>query len=175
MEYSHTEKNKQMRKITLLTIFALGGLSLNAQNLSYPRIGVGLQANFHGGGLSAKVDITEKHSAQLIIDVFGRFTSYTGRYLYNFNENGNEFRYKPYVFGQMGVFNYDYRPNHPLLLKDRDSVFGLGVGGGLEVHYTPFTDRVRLNVELGYNTAEFDFYDYDPIFFSIGLHYYFKI
>ena len=163
-----------MKKLTLLTVLFFVGLLLNSQDLSYPRIGIGLQASFPYGGLSGRADITEQHSAQIIIDLSGRFTSYMGRYLYNFNEQGNEFRYKPYVFGQVGIFNYDYRldSRHS---NDRDSVFGLGVGGGLEVYYRPFTHRVRLNAELGYNTVEFDYFNYSPIFFGLGLHYYFNL
>ena len=167
-----------MKKLFLLALLIFSGLFLNAQDLGYPRIGVGLQGNAPirgSNGLSAKLDITNRHSAQIVFDIVGRFTSYAFRYLYNFNEGGNDFKYKPYLLGQIGIFNYHYMPAPPLLNRTQ-SVFGLGFGGGLEVHYIPFTDRVRLNIELGYGSVDFDFYDdYQTVFFGLGLHYYFNI
>jgi hypothetical protein len=92
-----------IKKTILLIVFVLNSCILLAQDLSYPRLGVGVQGNFPAGGLSVKADLTEQHSAQAVIGVFGSFSSYYGRYSFNFNETGKDFRIKPYVYGQAGI------------------------------------------------------------------------
>lgn len=151
--------------------------SLLSQELDYPRLGVGIQTNFPAGGLSVKADLTERHSAQAVIGLFGPFSSYYGRYLYNFNENGEEFKYKPYLVGQAGFYSYDYQTFNSSyqVVEDTETSFGYGIGAGLESYYLPFTNKIRLNIELGYGIVSFDSYNFNSLFFGGGIHYYFDI
>lgn len=162
----------------ILVALFLSANCLFSQELDYPRLGVGMQANFPAGGLSVKADLTEQHSAQAVIGVFGPFSSYYGRYLFNFNENGEEFKYKPYAFAQAGVYNYDYQTYNMETFQEEDekeTSFGYGLGAGLEWYYLPFTDKLRFNIEIGFGKVNFDFYDFNAITFGGGIHYYFDI
>jgi hypothetical protein len=96
-----------IKKTFLLVVFVFSSSFLLAQDLSYPRLGVGFQANFPAGGLSVKADLTEQHSAQAVIGFFGPFSSYYGRYIYNFSESGENLLLKPYVYAQAGIWKYD--------------------------------------------------------------------
>ena len=167
-----------IKKTFLLIAFVFSSSLLLAQDLSYPRLGVGMQANFPAGGLSVKADLTEQHSAQAVIGIFGPFSSYYGRYSFNFNETGDDFRIKPYLYGQAGIFNYDYPgfdENTFQLVDETESDFGFGVGAGIEWHYAPFTDKLRFNIEIGYGKVDFEFYDFKSISFGGGIHYYFDL
>lgn len=159
-----------IKKTFLLFAILLSANSLLSQELSYPRLGVGLQANFPAGGLSVKADITEQHSAQAVISFFGPFSSYYARYLYNFNESGDDFRIKPYAYGQVGIYTYDYTA-----ISEKESNFGFGFGAGIEWHYAPFSENLRFNIELGYGNVDFEFYDFNAISFGAGIHYYFGL
>jgi hypothetical protein len=167
-----------IKKTFLLIAFVFSSSILLAQDLSYPRLGVGMQANFPAGGLSVKADLTEQHSAQAVISVFGPFSSYYGRYSFNFNETGDDFRIKPYLYGQAGIFNYDYPKfdeNTFQLVEETESDFGFGFGAGIEWHYAPFTDKLRFNIEIGYGKVDFEFYEFKSISFGGGIHYYFDL
>jgi len=74
-----------IKKTFLLVAFVFSSSFLLAQDLSYPRLRVGFQANFPAWVLSVKADLTEQHSAQAVIGIFGPFSSYYGRYIYNFS------------------------------------------------------------------------------------------
>ena len=163
-----------IKKTFLLIAIVFCVNSLLAQDLSYPRLGVGIQANFPVGGLSVKADLTEQHSAQAVIGIFGPFSSYYGRYSFNFNETGYDFRIKPYLYGQAGIFSFDYKGLNEQyqLVDETESNLGFGGGAGIEWYYAPFTDKLRFNIEIGYNKVDFSFYDYNSILFGGGIHYY---
>tara|TARA_B110000259_G_scaffold34139_1_gene37953 strand:+ start:417 stop:923 length:507 start_codon:yes stop_codon:yes gene_type:complete len=167
-----------IKKIFLVIAFVFSSSLLLAQDLSYPRLGVGIQTSFPAGGLSVKADLTEQHSAQAVIGIFGPFSSYYGRYSFNFNESGYDFRIKPYLYGQGGLFSYTYKGidlNTFEVVDETESNFGYGVGAGIEWHYAPFTDKLRFNIEIGYGNVDFAFYDFKSILFGGGIHYYFDI
>ncbi len=164
-----------MKKTVLFFVFVMVFMTSYSQESNYPRFGAGFQSSFPSGGLSVKADLTEKHSAQAVIGLFGPFSSYYGRYLYNFTEKGNDFRYKPYAYGQAGLFSYDYQrfDTNFNSIDDTESVFGFGVGAGLEWYYAPFTEKLKINIELGYGNVNFDFYDFNAFSFGGGIHYFF--
>lgn len=141
----------------------------SADALNYPSIGIGMQFSLPAGGVSLKADITKHHTLQAVVGLFGPYSSYYGRYLFNFKENGNDFKYKPYLYGQAGVFEYDFESFYDL----SESVFGFGFGGGFEWYYAPFTDRIRFNTEIGYGKVDLEYYDFKSFSFGGGIHYYF--
>jgi opacity protein-like surface antigen len=168
-----------IKKMFLLVAFMFATSILVAQDLSYPRLGVGFQANFPAGGLSVKADLTEQHSAQAVIGLFGPFSSYYGRYIYNFSESGENFLLKPYVYAQAGIWKYDIESYGLDLtgtgLEDSESSFGYGIGAGLEFTYPQLSDKLKYSVEIGYSNVDLLNYDFNSIAFGVGLHYYFNL
>ena len=165
-----------MKNYFLSILFILLINNSFAQDLDYPRLGVGFQGSFPAWGLSAKADFDETNSAQAIIGVVGPFSSYYGRYLYNFNESGDTFVIKPYVFAQAGMYSYDYYNFYDSYLGTKtENVFGYGAGAGIEWHYAPFTDKLRFNLEVGYSKVDFNFYNFKAIMFGAGIHYHFNL
>jgi hypothetical protein len=162
-----------MKKLLFL---CLGVCSLSFSQENYPRLGVGLQANFPAFGLSAKADLTETHSAQAILGVFGAVSSYYGRYLYNFQEKETQINvtFKPYLYGQAGYYVYDLGKTYNLDI-DKETAFGFGLGGGMEWYYKPFTKDLKFNFELGYSKVDFTYYDFKSISIGGGIHYYFDL
>jgi opacity protein-like surface antigen len=164
-----------IKKTFLLVAFVFSSSFLLAQDLSYPRLGIGFQTNFPVGGLSVKADLTEQHSAQAVIGVFGPFSSYYGRYIYNFTENGENLLLKPYIYAQAGLWKYDIESYGLDFLEDSESSFGYGVGGGLEITYPQLSDKLKCSIEIGYSKVDFLNYNFNSISFGVGLHYYFNI
>lgn len=165
------------------TIFKVVALLLLLTTVShaqetYPRFGIGLQANFPAGGLSAKAELTETHTAQAVVGIFGPFSSYFGRYAYNFPEKESEVKinYKPYLYGQAGYYVYDFENYLGMDLGvSKETSFGFGFGAGIEWCYVPFTKDLKFNIEIGYNNVNFDYYKFKSIWFGAGIHYYFNL
>ena len=169
---------KLIIKLSLtLTLLAGFTFTTQAQKLGHPRIGVGLQTIFPFGGLSVKADLTEQHSAQAVIGVFGPISSYYGRYAYNFKEDGKDFKIKPYLFAQAGVFAVDYTTFDAnfQLVEAKEKSPGFGAGAGLEWHYKPFSEKLRFNVEVGYWKVDLSYYELKAIMYGGGIHYYFEL
>lgn len=127
---------------------------------TYPRIGVGMQANFPIGGVSVKADITENHTAQAVVGIFGPLSCYYGRYLYNFTEKETDINvtFKPYVYAQAGYYVYDLANYYNVDLDiEKENNFGYGFGGGIEWYYEPFTSDLKFNFELGYSKVDFEY------------------
>lgn len=167
-----------LKKCIFIASIVFFSFNSTAQNLDYPRIGVGLQANFPAGGLSIKGDLTEQHSAQVVIGIFGPFSSYYGRYLYNFKENGENLLLKPYVYGQLGYWKYDLESYYGITgtgFEESSSSIGYGIGGGLEFTYPSLSDKLKYSVELGYSKVDLQYYDFKSITFGVGIHYYFNL
>lgn len=143
---------------------------------TYPNYQVGLQTSFPIGGLSAKVNLTETHSAQAVVGVFGPLSSYFGRYLYNFESVDTEWNlaYKPYLYGQAGYYVYDLGDTFDLDIE-KETNFGFGFGGGLEWHLKENFKNLKFNFEVGYNKVDFDYYKFKSIAFGIGMHYQFSL
>lgn len=158
-----------MKNYFLSILFILLINNSFAQDLDYPRLGIGFQGSFPAWGLSAKADFDETNSAQAIIGVAGPFSSYYGRYLYNFNESGDTFVIKPYVFAQAGMYSYNF------MNINTQNVFGYGAGGGIEHHLPALSDKLRLNLEVGYSKVDFNYYNFKSIMFGAGIHYHFNL
>ncbi len=114
-----------------------------------------------------------------MVGVFGPFSSYYGRYIYNFSESGDNLLLKPYVYAQAGIWKYDIESYGLGLtgtgLEDSENSFGYGIGGGLEFTYPQLSDKLKYSIEIGYSKVDLLNYNFKSIAFGVGLHYYFNI
>ena len=152
-------------------------MSASKYSQYYHRLGVGIQTSFPLGGISGKLDLTKQHSAQAIVGIFGPLSTYSGRYLYNFSEDGKNFRIKPYLYGQVGLWSYDFQSfdQNFQLIEDTENSFGFGAGAGIEWHYKPLSDKLRFNIELGFGKVDLIYYEWKTTTFGGGIHYYFEL
>lgn len=167
------KKNAVILSVTILSM--LFSQKIEAQE-TYPNYQVGMQTSFPIGCLSAKVNVTETHSAQAVVGIFGPVSSYFGRYLYNFESVDTEWSiaYKPYMYGQAGYYIYDLGGTFNLDI-DKETNFGFGFGGGLEWYFKEHFKNLKFNFELGYNKVDFDYYKFKSISVGVGLHYQFNL
>jgi hypothetical protein len=156
-----------MKKLLLSLIVVACVFSTNAQSLSAPKMGIGFQYGFMSFGVSARMDFTENHSAQAIVGLLGPLKSYSGKYMYCFNESGYNFVIKPYLFAQAGMIKYS-------MFNINETIFAYGGGAGIEWHIPFITEHLRVNWELGYGKADLSNYNFNSIIFGAGLHYYFE-
>ena len=126
---------------------------------------VGFQSSFPSYGISLKADFDDKNSAQAIFGAFGTLSTYSARYIYNFNVVGNNIT--PFAYAQAGIWEYDFDA-----LNIKESVFGFGFGGGLEFDiFKSFTDGLKSTVELGYGSVNLEYYDFKATTIGFGVHY----
>jgi hypothetical protein len=150
------------KSLLLLMVILLTSIATSAQEL-----GLGFQASFPSYGLSLKADLTETHTVQGVFGAFGTVTMISGRYIYNFSETGDSFPITPFVYAQAGQWNY----NEDLLGID-ESVFGYGIGAGIEFNWLNFfSDRFRTTLELGYSKVDLVYFDFSATTVGVGLHY----
>jgi hypothetical protein len=99
------------------------------------------------------------------------------RYLYNFSEDGKNFRIKPYLYGQVGLWSYDFQSfdQNFQLIEDTENSFGFGAGAGIEWYYKPLSDKLRFNIELGFGKVDLIYYEWKTTTFGGGIHYYFEL
>jgi hypothetical protein len=125
-------------------------------------LGLGVAWTSLNYGVSAKYNLTEKHTAQLIVgsanygySISGANSfSLTGRYVYNFEEGDLDFAtWKPYLYGQAGYWTYKYR-----FLGDNFNfnAVAIGAGGGVEWRFNNFVDGLAFSFELGFTSVSFD-------------------
>lgn len=161
--------------------------SVQAQRMAEPGVlGAGLASSYPAYGLSAKYNVLEHHSAQLIVGgaSYGFGTSsfaVSGRYIYNFNVMGDSFYFKPYGYAQvsyLSIKNDYYYYNSSVYLNESrsDSTVSFGLGGGVECEIPNFVEGLAFSAELGFISGSFD----DSVGGSIsglaygaGVHYYF--
>lgn len=174
-----TKKNKKMKKIILLAIAIFVTTSSYSQEEKYPSIGIGFQTSFKTYGLSAKINITEKHTAQAFISLIGSISSYVGRYSYSFKQSGNLFKVKPYVFGQVGFYSFENSSVRntitDMISEESERALGYGVGGGIEYYVGVFNNKFRASFDIGYGKVNFAFTDFKSVFIGIGFHYHFNL
>jgi len=155
-------------------------IQITGQELSKSNtLGVGLAYTYPAYGISAKYNITETHAAQLIVGgaSYGFGTSslaLSGRYVYNFNEGGSTFIYRPYTYGQLGYYNvrFDF-----FGVSDSFSTISFGIGGGVEFTLEDFIDGLYFNTELGYVGGSLDnnIGSFAGISWGGGIHYRFNL
>ncbi|PDS25666.1 carbohydrate porin, partial [Flavobacterium branchiophilum] len=169
--------NKKMLQFGFCALVATFSISKTMAQETYPRFGLGFQASFPAVGLSAKAEITAEHTAQAVVGILGPFSSYYGRYNYNFPEKNpsENVLYKPYLYAQAGYYVYDFDKYLGIStgLKQENSL-GYGLGAGLEWAYKPFSKDFKFSSEIGYSKVNFEYYHFKSITFGVGLHYYFN-
>jgi hypothetical protein len=140
-----------------------------------PRLGIGMQASFPTFGISAKYDFTETHSAQAVVGVIGPFSNYFGRYSYHFPEKKSQWNmnYRPYLYGQAGIYSYDF--GFEIDGKSKENIFGWGLGAGIETSVASWNENLRFSMEVGYGKVDFEYYNFRAIMFGTGIHYYFNL
>jgi hypothetical protein len=171
-----------MKTLNLITaiLSLLFYASLQSQELSKPNImSVGIASSYPAYGVSAKYNFTEVHAGQVIVGGasygFGANSlAVTGRYLYNFTEEGSSFIYKPYIYGQTGYFSvkYDF-----LGTNTSYSTVSFGVGGGVEFTFEDFIDGIAFNADLGYVNGSFNngIGSFGGFAWGGGIHYSFNL
>lgn len=155
-------------------------IETNAQGTSEPgNLGVGLASSYPAYGLSAKYNFTETHAGQVILGgaSYGFGTNsfaMSGRYLYNFEEEGSGFFYKPYLYGQLGYYTVKFEF---LGVRESYNTISIGVGGGVEFSFENFVDGLAFSAELGYVGGSFDdgIGTYAGFAYGAGIHYYFNL
>lgn len=168
-----------MKKLVCMLLLGISTTTLLAQD--FPRLGVGYQANFPASGLSVKYDINETHSIQGVLGFLGVINSYFGRYSYHFPERGDGFAFRPYLFGQVGVYVSDAIPTDiERFLQgadstDKESILGFGAGGGIDFEIKNFIPNLRFSTDISFAQVDFEFADFNTIAFGIGIHYTFSL
>lgn len=164
---------KSTHVFLLLIAFCSTTLSMSAQD-NYPNYQIGMQATFPLGGLSGKVNLTENHTAQAVVGLFGPLSSYFGRYAYHFQtKETNWGGLRPYGFGQLGYFKYDFETFG--LNNSSENNIGYGAGFGIELWNKNFIENLKFSTEIGYNKVNIDAYELKSIYFGFGLHYQFEL
>lgn len=171
--YLHMKNNAF---ILMVFILVVGNLTSSYAQETFPNYQVGIQTSFPIGGLSAKANITETHSAQAVVGIFGPVSSYFGRYLYNFDNNESNWglSYRPYLYGQAGYYVYDLGSTFNVDI-DKETNFGFGFGGGIEWHMKEYFNNLKFNLEVGYNKVDFEYYKFKTIAIGVGMHYQFNL
>ncbi|PCJ91956.1 MAG: hypothetical protein COA50_16030 [Flavobacteriaceae bacterium] len=167
-----------MKKLLFTVSFAIIVISnMAAQGISEAGLlGAGLQGTSLNYGISAKYNLTEIHTAQLVIGGanYGFGTSaltLTGRYLYNFYESGNV---RPYAGGQLGYWSVKFDLGQ--FGKDKYTALAYGVFGGVEYAFNGL-DQLGFSAEIGYGGGSFGsgLPSFTGITVGAGIHYYFNL
>jgi hypothetical protein len=132
----------------------------------------GIQIGFQGGlpgGLSAKKDLNDQVSAQVILDFFGGWGSVTGiggRVNYDFQQNGSM---DVFAYGGAALYTIDFGIH-------KESVIGFSGGAGVEWDLQEGIDiPIPLHLSIDAGIAGINFPNYGTalggFFIGLGLHY----
>lgn len=141
------------------------------------RFAAGFQSSFPAYGLSGKMVLTDRITAQAILSPFGLFSSYIARGLYKIRE---EKMYNLYGFGMAGFFTYDICRGFVSYFGNSctpDRGFGMGGGAGIEYDWRtwqPDLPPIFWNFEVGLQYTSL-FYNYSPFTIGVGGHYRFDL
>jgi len=126
-----------------------------------------IYAGLEWNGLSAKYDMTDKVTTQIIGGFWGYsgLTSFTGRGIYKFKEQNN---YNLYGYGSVSSWRWNgYGYN--------ETAFGFGGGAGAEYDIRGIdTSFIPLfvSLDLGVQVANFDRYGgFGGLGLGLGIHY----
>jgi len=156
--------------------------TVQAQRMAEPGVlGAGLASSYPAYGLSAKYNILEHHSAQLIVGgaSYGYGTgafAISGRYLYNFNVMGDSFYFKPFGYAQVGYFSVKSEYSFLSTTESRSyNTVSFGIGGGVECEIPEFVEGLAFSAELGYVGGSFgdNLSSFAGLAYGAGVHYYF--
>ena len=138
---------------------------LGLDEIKFENIAFGYQFNVDSHGLSARMDLSEKLSAQAILGVFGEVSNYTVRGRYHL---ATDQKWDAYAYVSAGLYTWE----------DDDfageNVPAVGAGIGMEYDWQNLDSGfppITWSFELDVNTADFDNYDYSNFSIGIGAHY----
>jgi len=143
-----------------------------------PKVGLGVQFSFPAWGLSGKLNLNERVTAQGVFGLIGDLRMYGGRVLYHFNRREQS---TVYAFGSLGGFSYKglrFRdsddPFDWTLEETTETVIGMGAGLGAEYFFSGLPE-IGWNLEVGFTHVDFKEVDYNfsSIMIGVGSHYYF--
>ncbi len=165
-------KSKLLVSSIVLGAFIASG-SATAKPLKNGKFGVGLSTSgaFGSFGLSAKKELTEDISAEVILGFLGTYTNFGAKGIYKFQKDA---QYDLYGYGSLSYWSYDYGSRFYYNGRDYGTTTGIGFGAGAGIEYDVSPD-ITVNGELGFNAVNWD-YGYNGMgVFNIGLaaHYWF--
>lgn len=139
------------------------------------KYGVGFASSWPSYGLSGTLQISETLTAGAVAGLFGTISNIGGRVWYRFNRNAT---YDIYGYAGASLLRYGYSTftSTSGVVKDTESVLGLGAGAGLDVGLQTLLNNADLppiffNWEVGIAHADFDFYQFSSFTFGGGIHY----
>jgi len=163
-----------MKKVTLLILTLFACNIAQADN----KYAAGMQSSFPAWGISGKMKIDDKITAQAILGPMGSLGTYAARGLYTFK---SEKEYDMYGFGMLGLFTYEGKTLNLITLQNEVTTevgTGFGAGVGIEAnwqHLAPEMPPVYFSGEIGLGFINFDtLYSFNSIMIGAGVHYKFK-
>lgn len=174
--------------MTVLAVFALGArpavaadktvkgkpthktLQISSMGLVHKeKYAIGFQSTWPAWGLSGQMDINDKLTGQAVLGFAGETNVYAVRGLYSLKKSFTPFKHNFYGFAAVGDYtspSIDLNGN-----STRESVFGFGVGAGVEA--APFEEYpVWFSLEVGASFASFkNDSGFNTIGFGLGAHY----
>lgn len=133
-----------------------------------PRYAVGFQSAFPAYGISGMMNVGDQIAVQGVVGAFGTLSTFSGRGIYRFQQNGT---YNLYGFGTAGVWRWSSG-------SFNESSLGVGGGGGLELDWrrifsnseTTFPPLMS-SLDIGFTAANFDTYNFNALTLGAGFHY----
>ncbi|MBU1487235.1 hypothetical protein KKH56_04195 [bacterium] len=163
-------KNKKMSlvAIALVTVMSSSAMASDfTDTLKSKKVAVGFQNSLMSWGLSGKMQLSDKWTAQGVIGALGTFTSFSGRGLYKLQSDKY---WEMYGFGQAGVWMWGGGRGY-----DSETTFGFGGGAGVEGDWralSPKLPPLYWNIEAGLGVISWENYSGFSIFnFGSGVHY----
>lgn len=165
-------KSKLLVSSIVLGAFIASG-SATAKPLKNGKFGVGLSTSgaFGSFGLSAKKELTDDISAEVILGFLGTYTNFGAKGIYKFQKDA---QYDLYGYGSLSYWSYDYGSRFYYGGREYGKTTGIGFGAGAGIEYDVAPD-ITVNGELGFNAVNWD-YGYSGMgVFNIGVaaHYWF--
>ena len=161
------KNNKLIQATSVVLLSAACFTSSHAADskITKDKFAFGYQYTVESSGLSGRMEISDKLSAQAIVGVFGDVSNYTLRGRYHL---ATDQKWDAYAYVSAGLYTWE----------DDDfageNEFGVGAGIGMEYDWQNLDagfPPITWSFELDMNTAEFDNYDYSKFAIGIGAHY----
>lgn len=141
-----------------------------AQGGSDSPFSLGVQSSWPSYGISGRYEVSEKAMIQGVIGALGTVTNFSGRFLYDLQQ---EKKYDLYAHGTVGMWRWGGN-----LLFESETSIGFGGGVGVEFDlqelFSPDDEDfppLYWNIEIGAIIANFDQYSFSAAAIGAGLHW----
>ncbi|RVU83770.1 hypothetical protein EOL70_15710 [Leucothrix sargassi] len=159
-------RNTFIQPLLVVSLSALVSTSALAADkpTTNEKFALGYQFTVDSNGLSGRMAVNDKVTAQLILAPFGEVSSYVARARYHLATDKN---WDGYGYVSLGVYSWD---------DDNVDEDVLAIGGGIGMEYdwqnlSSSYPPITWSLELDANAAEFDNFDFSKFAISIGAHY----